>query len=130
PPRRPPPSRLVTYTTLFRSRDRRDDGGQLFGTHDRRQRGWPAKHEPRVERPTGHTVVTRTIGRAGNQRDMRDLGVRDSVNHLRAVLDDAALFILLPHHVAGGVVHEDQRGVARVGQLNELRGFLGFLTEQ
>ena len=44
--------------------------------------------------------------------------------------DDAALFVLLAHHVAGGVVQEQQWGVAAVGELNELGGLLRFGAEQ
>jgi hypothetical protein len=46
------------------------------------------------------------------------------------VLDDAALLVLLADHVAGGVVQEQQRGVALVGELDELRGLLRLLAEQ
>ena len=61
---------------------------------------------------------------------MRHLAVGDRVDHLRAGLDDAALLVLGAHHVAGGVLQEEQRGIGLVGQLDELRGLLRLLAEE
>ena len=44
-------------------------------------------------------------------REVGDLRVGDGVDHLGAVLDDAALLVLLAHHVARGVLEEQQRHV-------------------
>ena len=56
--------------------------------------------------------------------------LRDGVDHLGAVLDDAALLELLADHVAGGVLQEHQRRVDLVGELDELRRLLRLLAEQ
>ena len=46
------------------------------------------------------------------------------------VLDDPALFVLLAHHVPGGVLEEEERDVDLVGQLDELGGLVGLLGEE
>jgi hypothetical protein len=61
---------------------------------------------------------------------VRHGAVRDSVDHLGAVLDDPALLVLGADHVAGGVLQEHQRRVRLVGEQDELGGLLGFFAEQ
>ncbi len=60
---------------------------------------------------------------------MGDGGVGDGIDHLGAVLDDPALLVVPPHHVTGGVVDEDDRGVVAVAQLDELGRLVGLLGE-
>ncbi len=60
----------------------------------------------------------------------RDAAVGHGVDHLRAVLDDAALLVVLADHVAGGVLQEQQRDVDLVGELDELRGLVALLVEE
>ena len=62
--------------------------------------------------------------------EVRDLRVRDRVDHQRAVLDDPALLVVLADHEAGRVVQEDERHVLLVGELDELRRLLRLLGEQ
>ncbi len=61
---------------------------------------------------------------------MRYLTVRDGVDQLGAVADDAALLGFRSDHESGDVVQEHQRCVTRVAQLDELGALLGLLREQ
>ena len=53
-----------------------------------------------------HRVVARAVARASHDRDRGYRGVRDRVDQLRAVLDDAFLLDLLADHEAGDVLQE------------------------
>ncbi len=63
-------------------------------------------------------------------RQMGDPRVGDGVDHLGAVLDDAALLVVLAHHVARGVLEEQQGHVGLVAELDELGGLVGLLAEE
>jgi hypothetical protein len=58
--------------------------------------------------------VAGAVGGAQHDGEVRDRAVRDGVDHLGAVLDDAVLLVLLADHVAGRVLQEHQRGVAEL----------------
>ena len=72
--------------------------------------------DPRPVRAAAHAVVAGAVGPAADHRDVRNLGVRGRMDHLRAVLDDPALLVLGADHVAGHVVEEEQRDVDLVAE--------------
>ena len=110
--------------------DDRQHARQLRAAHHRGLRARPGEQEPRVVGASAHAVVARAVGRADQQRDVRDGRVRHGVDHHRAVLDHPAFLVLLADHVAGRVVQEQQWRVGAVGQLDELGGLLRLLAEQ
>ena len=110
--------------------DDRQHARELRAAHDRGLRARPGEQEARIVGASAHAVVTRAVGGADQQRDVRDGRVRHGVDHHRAVLDHPAFLVLLADHVAGGVVQEQQWRVGSVGQLDELRGLLRLLGEQ
>ena len=105
-------------------------GRELLRAHDAHSCVGPHPHEPWPISPPAHAVVPGAVRRAHDHREVRDGAVADRVDHLGAVLDDAALLVLPADHVAGGVVQEQQRGVDLVGQLDELGRLLCLLGEQ
>ena len=57
-------------------------------------------------------------------------GVGDRHHHLRAILGDAAVLVLLADHEAGDVLQEDQRRLALAAQLDEVRRLERALGEE
>ena len=104
--------------------------GDLLGSHDGDLGGRPQIGETGVEGPSRHAVVAGAVAVAQDDRDVGHHRVRHGVDHLRAVLDDAALLEVLADHVAGDVLQEYQRDVLLVAQLDELGGLLGAVAEQ
>ena len=121
---------LVPAALGRRPRDDRQHAGELLRPHHRGLGARPGEQEPRVEAAPAHAVVAGAVGGAHHERQVRDGGVGDRVDHHRAVLDDPALLVLLADHVAGGVLQEQQRRVGLVGELDELGGLLRLLAEQ
>ena len=104
--------------------------GELGRAHDRALGAGPGEEEAGVEGAAVHAVVARAVGRTHDHGEVRHGAVGDGVDHLCAVLDDAALLVVRADHVAGGVVQEEQRGVDLVGELDELRRLLRLLAEE
>ena len=76
---------------------------------------------------TAHAVVAGTIRCAHDDRDGRNDAVRDGVDEVRTVLDDALLLVLLADHEAGDVLQEHERRVLLIAQLDELCALVGGL---
>ena len=104
--------------------------GHLLWPHDRDLGEGPQVGEARAEAASAHAVVAGAVGGASDDGDVRHRGVGHRVDHLGAVLGDAALLEVRADDVAGDVVQEQQGHVDLVAQLNELGGFLGGLREQ
>ena len=124
---------LVVVAPLRRGAGPADDvhdAGELRRPHDRGLGVGPGEQEAGVVRPAAHAVVAGAVRGPDVDREVRDPAVGHRVDHLRAGLDDAALLVLGPDHVAGGVLQEQQRDVDLVGELDELRGLLRVLPEQ
>src|SRR3546814_3279646 len=85
--------------------------GCLFAAHHRRARVRPREDEMRTEAAAAHAVVAGAERAAHDDGDLRHGGVGDCLNHLRAVLDDAALLAFGTDHVAGRVHQIDDRDV-------------------
>ncbi len=98
--------------------------GDLLGTHDGDLGRGPQEGEAIVKGPARHAVGSRAVGRADDERDVRDGRVGHRVEHLGALLDDALGLGVLPNHVAGDVLEEHQWHVDLVAELDELRGLL------
>ena len=107
-----------------------ENARKLLGSHHRDAVVGPREHEAWIVRAPTHAVVASTVRRTNHEREVGHRRVRHGVDQLRAVLDDATLLIASAHHEAGDVLHEEQRNVVPVAQLNELRALLGLLTEE
>ena len=107
-----------------------EHAGQLRRAHDGALGVGPGEQEARAVRPAAHAVIACAVGRSERHGQMRNLAVGDGIDHLRAGLDDAALLVLGADHVAGGVLQEEQRGVALVGELDELGRLLRLLAKE
>ncbi|MNQ70700.1 hypothetical protein D3C85_853440 [compost metagenome] len=102
-----------------------DDAQHLAGLGAAHHRGLavgPGEDEARVEAAAAHGVVAGAVGAADHDGQLGHGGVGHRLDHLRAVLDHAELFRLGADHEAGGVVEEQDRRVALLAQLDELRG--------
>ena len=110
--------------------DDRHHPGELGRAHHGELGPRPGEHQARVVGPAGHAVVAGAERGRHVDGQVRDRGVGHRVDHLRAVLDDAALLVAGADHVAGRVLQEHQRRVGGVGQQDELAGLLGLLAEQ
>src|SRR5882672_4146575 len=110
--------------------DRGEHAGRLLAAHDGDARCRPHPEEARPVGAAAHAVVAGAERAADDQRELRHLGRRDRLHHLRAVLGDAARFVLLADHVAGDVLHEEERDAALRRELDEVRGFERRLGEE
>ena len=114
-----------------RAGDDRHHAGDLLRAHHGDLGGRPQEREPVAEGPARHAVGAGAVGRADDHREVRHRRVRDRVDHLRALLDDArAASKSLPDHVAGDVLQEHERHVDLVAELDEVRRLLGGLRVQ
>ena len=104
--------------------------GGLFAAHHRDAGVGPHPQQPRVVRPPAHPVVARAERPADDDRELRHRRVGHGMDHLGAVFGDAGPFVLLAHHEARDVLHEDQRDAAHPAQLDEVRGLERRLGEQ
>ena len=116
----------------FRRRpgDDRHHAGQLRRAHHGDAVVGPREHEAGVVGPARHAVVAGAVGGPDHQREVGHRRVRHGVDQLRAVLDDPALLVARADHEPGDVLDEQQRDVAPVAQLDELRALLGLLGEE
>ncbi len=104
------------------ARDDVHDLGGLRAAHHGGARRGPAEDEARVEPTPAHAVVARAKRAVERDGELGHPGVGHGLDHLGAVLDGAAVFGRRAHHVAGGVLQEDQGRARLVAQLDELRG--------
>jgi len=96
--------------------------GRLRAPHHGGARAGPGEDEARVETAPAHAVVAGAETAAQHDGELGAACIRHGLDHLGAVLDGAGLLGGLAHHVAGGVLQEDQRRAALVTGLDELRG--------
>ena len=104
--------------------DRHGFGGLLAAHHGGLGVG-PGEAEARMEAAAAHAVIAGAERRAAIDRDLRHGGRGHRLDHLRAVLDHAGLFIGLADHVAGGVVEIEQRRARLAAGLDEMRRLVG-----
>ena len=105
--------------------DDREDARQLPGSHHGDAVVGPREDEAGVVGPARHGVVPGPVTGADHEGHMRHRRVRDGVDELGAVLDDPALLVARAHHESGDVLHEEDRRVDPVAQLDELGALLG-----
>ena len=71
-------------------------------------KGSPAPEEPLLSGVEGllkfNIEITGPVARTDGDGDVRHRGIGYGINHLRAVLDDPALFVDLSHHVSRDVL--------------------------
>ncbi len=102
----------------------------LFPAHDGDAGVGPHPQEARAVGASAHGVVARAERAADDHGQLGDAGGRHRMDHLGAVLGDAADFGFTSHHEAGDVLQEHQRDAALVAQLDEVRRFERGLAEQ
>src|SRR3954468_2656790 len=106
---------LEGFLVLFRfeiAADGSEDARRLLTAHDRDAGVRPHPQETRRVGAAAHAVVAGAEGAADDHREFRNLRSGDRGHHLRAVFRDAARFVLLADHVAGDVLHEEERDAA------------------
>src|SRR5205823_2633670 len=91
---------------------------RLFAAHHRDAAVGPGKDEARIVGAAAHAVVAGTEAAADHDGDLRHRGVGDGLDHLGAVLDDAAALGLGADHVAGGVLQIDDRRALLAAELD------------
>ena len=107
-----------------------EHAGRLFAAHDGDAAVGPRKQEARLVGAAAHAVVAGAEGAADEHGEFGDVGGGDGLHHLGAILGDAAGLVLLADHEAGDVLQEQQRHLALVAQLDEVRRFDRTLREQ
>ena len=98
---------------------------RLLAAHHRDARRRPRHDQARVVGLAAHRVVARAERVARDDGELRDDRVGDGVDHLRAVLDDAAVLGARADHEAGHVLEEHQRDALLVAVHDEPRGLVG-----
>ena len=78
-----------------------------------------------MEAASAHAVIAGTEGSAAIDGDLWHRRRRHRLDHLGAVLDHAGFFIFTSDHVAGGVVHIEQRRARLAAGLDEVGGLVG-----
>lgn len=100
---------VLTEDLCGRTGEDPQQAGQLGATlHRRVGVGSGEKNNRELYGASIHAVVFGSVRRTDQQRDMRNNRVGHGVDHHRAVLDHAALFIVFAHHVSAIVVQEQQ----------------------
>ena len=96
--------------------------GRLLAAHHGGAVVGPGEDEARIVGAAAHAVVAGAEAAADHDGDLRHRGVGHRLDHLGAVLDDAAALGLGADHVAGGVLQVDDRRALLAAELDELRG--------
>src|SRR5215208_4436107 len=107
-----------------------EDVRGLCSAHDADAGVRPHPQEARRVGAAAHTVVAGSEGAANDHGELRDAGVRDSHDHLGAVLGNAARLVRFTDHEAGYVLQEDERDATRSAQLDKVRPLERALGEQ
>src|SRR5439155_1005710 len=81
----------------------------------------PEPEEARGVGAAAHRVISRAEGAADDYGELRHLGAGHRGDHLRAVLGDALVLVLLAHHEAGDVLEEDERHLPLGAHLDGVR---------
>ena len=84
----------------------------------------------RLERGAGHRVEARAVGLANDHRELRDRGLGDGADHLRAVADDPLALDFLADHEARHVREEEQWNVEGVAGHDEAGRLVGGVDEE
>jgi hypothetical protein len=80
----------------------------------------PHPEEAGLVGASAHGVVAGAERPAEYHRELGNLGGGDGGHHLRAVLGDAFVLVLLADHEAGYVLQEDERHLPLCAQLDEV----------
>src|SRR6185437_5242352 len=91
----------------------------LFPAHDGDAGCRPGIDEAGIIRLAAHGIVARAIGIADDDRDLRDYGIGDGIDHFCAVLDDAGMFAAGTYHEPRNVLQEDKGYFFLVAVQNE-----------
>src|SRR5579883_1976637 len=115
------PGWLLALTQVLLLGHRLHDAGRLLAAHHGGAAVGPREDEARIVGPTAHAIVARAEAADDHDGDLRDRGVGHRLDHLGAVLDDAAALGLGADHVTGGVLQIDDRRALLAAELDELR---------
>src|SRR5579884_838674 len=94
---------------------------RAFGTHDRDFGGWPGVVQVAAHVLAVHDVVCAAVGFAGNHRDLGNGGFTVGVEQLRAMPDDAAVFLTYTRQKARHINEGDDGNVEAVAEAHETR---------
>src|SRR2546426_5642471 len=100
-----------------------DDLDRLFGSHDGDLRGRPCEVEVPADVLRTHDVVGTAVRLPRDDRDLRDRRLAEGEQELRAVADDAVVFLLLPGKESGNVDEGEQGNVEAIAEPHEPRSF-------
>ena len=98
--------------------------------HGAEPRVRPHEHEARPEAAAAHAVIAGAVGAAGHHRVARHARVGDGIDELCRILGDAVALGFRADHEAGDVLQEQDRHVALVAQLDEMRALQRRIREQ
>ncbi len=101
-----------------------------IGAHRAEPRIGPHEHEARAKSAAAHAVIAGAVGSAGHDRVARHAGIRHGIDELGRILGDAAALGIGAHHEAGDVLQEQDRHVALVAKLDEMRALERGVREQ
>ena len=102
-----------------------DDVHGALRTHDRDFRGGPGEIGIRSNVFRSHDAVCATVGLTRDDGDFRNGGFGERKEQLRAMLDDAAEFLLRAREKTGNVFEGDERNVESVAETDEARTLHG-----
>src|SRR5437870_13655366 len=114
-----PPRRVLRLLDLLLE----DDRDRAFRTHDRELGRRPSEVEVSADVLRTHDVVRAAVCFPRDDRDLRDGRLTESKQELRAVSDDAVVFLLLPGKESGNVNEGEQGNVEAIAEPNEPRSF-------
>src|SRR6185437_12256302 len=110
----------LTLLALFG--DDREHFRRLLAAHDGDAVVGPGEDEARIIGAAAHAVIAGAEARADMQGELRHRRIRHRLDHLRAMLDDAAPLRLGADHVARRVLEIDDRRAGLAHELDELPG--------
>ena len=92
----------------------------LLAAHHRDTRIRPHPELARPVASSAHAVISGPVRSANDHGELRDGSISDRVDHLGAILGDAAMLELFAHDKARDVLQKHQRDVALRAELDEV----------
>src|SRR5690606_5500181 len=93
------------FLSVHADLQQRSGGGRT--THDSNLCGGPGNNKAGIVSLAAHGIVAGTVRVTDNDRKLRHRRVRHSINHLGAILYDAALLGLAAYHKPTDILKED-----------------------
>lgn len=102
----------------------------LLASHDCDFSVGPHVHHPWVVSPSAHAVISSAIRSPNYAGNLGHSSSRNSIDHLRPMLGNALMLVLLPNHEPRDILQEDQRHLPLRANLHEVGSLLRALTEE